>query len=68
MEHTYKMLLRPASFCTLPRGVKWDYVQAPWSLAHRRLDIPRASNEHGIISTDRRLTEQERADFDLEVV
>jgi hypothetical protein len=29
IEHLYQPLLRPASFATLPSGVKWHYVEAP---------------------------------------
>ena len=67
-SYTYRPILRPASFCTLPAGVKWEYVESPWDLAHILRDIPRAANRHGIISTSRRLTENERARFDLEIV
>ena len=66
--YTYRPTLRPASFCTLPRGVQWEYAAAPWDIAHRRTDIPRAPNRHGIISTDRRLTAEECQQFDLEIV
>ncbi len=64
---TYLPRLRPASFATLPAGIKWEYVAAPWDLAHVRTDIPRAANRHGIIRTDRPLTAEERERFDLEL-
>jgi len=65
MTHKYCPLLRPAGFESLPRGLKWDYVEAPWDLAHRRTDIPRSAFRHGIIATERELTRQECIDFDL---
>ena len=65
---TYRPTLRPPSFCTLPAGIRWEFVAAPWDLAHIRTDIPRAPTRYGIISTDRRLTDDERARFDLEIV
>ena len=68
MDTTYKVLLRPASSFTLPKGIRWDYVAAPWDLAHIRNDIPRAENRHGVIGTDRQLTANEIAQFDLEAV
>ena len=68
LPHTYRPLLRPASMVTLPRGIKWEFVAAPWDIAHIRTDIQRAPTRHGIIATDRRLTEEELADFALEVV
>lgn len=65
--NTYKPILRPASSFTLPAGVKWEYVEAPWDGVNRP-DLPRSSNRHGVISTDRPLTAEERAHFDLELV
>ena len=64
MAHIYRPLLRPASFCTLPK-VAWSYVQAPWDLAHIRTDIPRCDTPHGLIETDRRLTAEECEVFSL---
>ena len=68
MENIYRPLLRPASFCTLPRGVVWSYVQAPWDLAHIRTDIPRGETRHGLIQTDRALTPDECEQFELKRV
>ena len=64
--NTYKMMLRPASNFTLPHGIKWEYVAAPWDLAYRRTDLPRADNRHGVISVDRALTADELQQFGLQ--
>ena len=66
-SHLYKLLLRPASSFTLPRGVKWSYVEAPWNL-HTRPDLPRSKNQYGVIEIDRRLTDEELEHFDIEEV
>ena len=65
--HTYRPMMRPASMVTLPAGVKWEFVEAPWDIAHMRMDLPRSSHRFGMISTDRRLTEDEIEHFDLRV-
>jgi hypothetical protein len=64
MTFKYRPLLRPASFCTLPQGVQWDYVEAP-SYVTARTDLPRSRYTHGIISTNRQLTASEQKHFDL---
>jgi hypothetical protein len=61
----YVPLLRPASFATLPTGLQWQYVEAPWDLAHRRADLPRSSHRHGVIATSRALTAEECERFSL---
>jgi hypothetical protein len=61
----YRPELRPVSFATMPAGVKWEFIEAPWDLAHVRADLPRSSNRHGLISTDRPLTDEEREQFGL---
>jgi hypothetical protein len=66
--HLYRPLLRPASFCTLPKGLVWDYVEAPANrpdIAAKR-GLPISKHAHGIISTDRALTAEEQTNFDLE--
>lgn len=65
MANTYRPMIRPASFCTLPRGVKWEFVEAPWDIAHVRTDIPRCETRHGLIATDRPLTADECEQFSL---
>jgi hypothetical protein len=66
MNH-YRMKYRPAEFATLPRGIGWDYVETPamHGLANRP-ELPRSTHRFGVIKTDRPLTEQERADFEIE--
>lgn len=64
VTYFYRPLLRPASFATLPRGLAWSFVEAPWSLADR-LALPRCDTPHGLIATDRPLTVAECACFDL---
>lgn len=65
-RHTYAPRLRPAAPWTLPAGVQWEYIEAPWDLAHQMGTIPRSSHRHGLIATDRQLTPDERRHFDLE--
>jgi hypothetical protein len=66
MINLYAPRLRPASFCTLPAGVKWEYVEAPArDIGVNRPDLPRSSHAYGVIKTDRPLTLDERAHFDL---
>lgn len=66
-SYTYRPTIRPASMATLPAGVKWEFVEAPWDIAHIRADLPRSSTRHGLIATERRLTKEECARFDLVV-
>lgn len=63
----YRPTLRPASVFTLPRGITWEFVEAPWDIAHIRNDLPRGKTRYGLIKIDRRLTDEERATFDLVV-
>lgn len=65
MTNTYRPLRRPASMVTLPNGIKWDFVAAPWDLAHVRTDIPRGDTRFGLIATDRLLTTEECESFEL---
>jgi hypothetical protein len=59
-------MIRPASFSTLPSGVKWEYVEAPPDIAHKRPDLPRSTHRYGVIATERKLTPEERERFDLQ--
>jgi hypothetical protein len=63
----YTPLLRPAGFESLPRGLTWEYAEAPWDIAHRRPDLPRSSHRHGVIEC-RPLTADECKIFDLKEV
>lgn len=60
----YRPLLRPAGFATLPRGLVWEYVEAP-AYVTQRPDLPRSTHLHGVIATDRPLTPDEIERFDL---
>ena len=62
--NTYRPLLRPAGFATLPKGVKWDFVETP-SYITMRPDLLRSTHPHGVISTERPLTKDECSQFDL---
>ena len=61
----YRPTLRPASFCTLPRGLRWDYVEAPASIAQMRPDLPKSAEPFGVIKTERPLTAEEMFNFDI---
>ena len=64
----YRPMLRPASFATLPRGLGWDYVEAPTQEIANRRGLPLSDSPHGVISTDRPLTADEMEHFDLQPV
>lgn len=66
--NTYRPIFRPASMVSLPRGVKWEFVTAPWDIAHLRSDLPRGETRYGMIRTDRPLTAEEREQFSLVLV
>jgi hypothetical protein len=63
--HRYWLRFRPASFCTLPEGVRWSYVEAPFYLVDRLPDLPVSGHNHGVIETDRELTAKELDHFDI---
>jgi hypothetical protein len=67
MTKTYRLLYRPASFCTLPDGLQWEYVEAPASIADRRPDLPRSAHPFGVIRC-RELTADELTAFEIEPV
>lgn len=65
--NTYALKYRPISFCTIPKGLTWEYVRAPAGglngpLANMPTD-PRYP--HGVFKTDRPLTDQEMYDFEI---
>jgi|HubBroStandDraft_5_1064220.scaffolds.fasta_scaffold546271_1 hypothetical protein len=62
----YIPLLRPASFSTLPQGIRWDFVESPGmaGLANRS-DLPRSTHRYGVIEINRQLTAEELKQFDL---
>ena len=55
----YIPLYRPAHWTTLPQGVKWEYAEKPF---------PVSRHTHGVIKTDRPLTADEIATFQLKPV
>jgi hypothetical protein len=65
MPNTYRPTIRPASMVALPPGVRWEFVEAPWDIAHVRTDLPRCETRYGLISTDRPLTAEECEHFEL---
>jgi hypothetical protein len=68
-EWLYQPTLRPASFCTLPPGLEWDFVEAPANdaaIAVRR-GLPLSRHMFGIIATTRRLTTEERERYGLRI-
>ena len=67
-KNMYEPKLRPAYYGGMPPGVKWEYVAAPWDLAGRRSDLPRAKNRYGVVKTERPLTKKEYEHFDLSPV
>jgi hypothetical protein len=69
MSHRYRMKYRPCGFATLPQGLTWNYVEAPvmHGLANRP-DLPTSRHMFGVFEADRPLTDQEREDYEIEVV
>jgi hypothetical protein len=65
MANTYRPTIRPAAMVSLPAGVKWEFIQAPWDIAHVRIDLPRCDTRYGLIATDRPLTADECEHFSL---
>jgi hypothetical protein len=63
---TYRPTLRPASFATLPHGVRWDFVEAPADV--RRPDLPRSQHRYGVIQVNRKLTADECDRYGLQLV
>jgi hypothetical protein len=67
-EYFYAPLLRPASYATLPRGLQWDYVEAPKDTRIDRPDLPVSKRTHGVIRTAKPLTLDVCRRFSLEPV
>ena len=66
---TYTMLYRPASSWTLPNGVSWEYVNAPWDLPNLiSRGIPASSHRYGVIRCARALTQEEIETFEMRPV
>ena len=69
IEYLYRPTLRPASSFTLPKGIEWDYLEAPANepLIAQRRGIPLSRQPFGIIAVNRRLSKEERGQFGLEI-
>ena len=64
MTHKYTLLYRPPSSCTLPKG--WILVERPQVPGfEKRMDLPESIYRFGAVEFERRLSEQEVADFQL---
>lgn len=62
----YRTTLRPAGFGGLPQGVGWRYIEMPASeMSIRFVGMPVSRHLYGVIETDRALTRQEMAHFDI---
>lgn len=64
----YRMLYRPAGFATLPSGLKWNFAEVPSYYAANRPDLPVSRFTHGVIETERDLTEEECRTFEIEKI
>lgn len=64
--HLYKPLWRPVTFATIPRGLAWDYVEAPDANVAVRRGLPLSKHLFGIIKTNRLLTTEEQNDYGFE--
>jgi len=58
----YALKYRPVSFCTIPRGLRWEYVYAPaGELTGFLADFPKHPKyPYGVFKADRALTVDER--------
>lgn len=63
----YALKYRPVSFCTIPRGLAWDFVAAPAGGLRGRPELPVAPSRypHGVFKTERPLTAQEMYDYEI---
>lgn len=64
----YRPLCRPESTWTLPSGLRWDFAENPAAFPINRPELPRSRFAYGVIETDRPLTKDEVAQFELEEV
>ena len=63
MKHRYTLLYRPPSFDCLPKV--WTLVDRPQVGFEKRSDLPVSILQFGAVEFERRLSEQEVADFQL---
>jgi hypothetical protein len=61
----YRTTVRPVSIFTLPHGVRYELVTAPWTITALRPDLPRSQHRYGTFTTDRALTREEMTHFDI---
>jgi hypothetical protein len=64
----YIPYLRPVSFCTIPKELVWDYVEAPDITVAMRRGLPISEHRFGVISTDRQLTKEECEHYGMQPV
>jgi len=62
----YYTRLRPVGIGTIPK-VRWEFVEVPLEIAHRRPDLPVSRRPYGVFTTDRPLTAQELCDFEISI-
>lgn len=69
IEYLYRPMYRDAYASAFPSDVTWDYVEAPASdpMISIRRGLPLSRHQFGIIATNRRLTSQERNEFQMEI-
>lgn len=63
-SHRYR---NPGS-ATLPPRLAFDLVEAPWDIAHLRMDLPKGDRRFGVFTTERPLTDNELATYEIEVI
>ena len=69
IEYLYRPMYRPAHNSSFPADVTWDYVEAPANdpmIAVRR-GLPLSRQPFGVIALNRRLTSQERTEYQMEI-
>jgi hypothetical protein len=65
---TYANKYRPVSFCTLPDGIEWEYVENPKGSNYPN-GLPESTlYQHGVIKTNRPMTAEEIETFQYTVV
>ncbi len=70
IEYLYRPMYRPAHNSAFPPDVTWDYVEAPATdpmIAVRR-GLPLSRQPFGVIALNRRLTAQERTEYQMAIV
>lgn len=67
----YRMIYRPPGSFTLPRGLKWELVERPSASGagyEKRTDLPVSAHPFGVFTSERELTPDEMASFEIEKV